>query len=549
MAKLYRRIPRLPHRDVAKPEEEQGEPAPRVTAPEPNAPADEIASVRCTSTLARAHVLLVLLFAVLLSAPTSARAEDDLELAADDDPRLLRIERLAGELRSDDADVRARAYEALTTLDAEMLPAIRARIARLRRRRPDPARAFEVFNKVRRAAGSQRADDDVDIAPGALGVLGETRNDIALKIVEPLLLWRSLERIGSFEACRSMFPLIALDGDLWKWETRRVVQRMGNRMMAAAIAGRNDSDRQVRDWSVATMRRMGADDPGRAVHGLAHGELADVLRAYAMLRMQSAMAVIVSYVDSEQRDVRRAARWALSQYGSNAVWVLRTEYRNQIGEHPPRTWGYRRVAEALYSHVDEQRLAPIENALAAGARARESGDLETMRRHFDDVLTRAPEIEQAAMTAEGYAALGEARIAARRLAEAGPLYRRALRLAPEHEQASHWRAQIAFVEAELRFANGIFDVHAYRDVLTHDSDHEGAQAALAAVGEDPGGSILQRSARRFWALAAAVLFLLLGIGLLWQRRRASEVELVETSDDSQSFAGADATLADNTLPG
>src|SRR5690606_9408989 len=187
--------------------------------------------------------------------------------------------------------------------DAGMLPAIRARVARAVRRRPTPAQATEAFNRIRRAAGSQRADDDVDIAPGVLVVLGEDRSASVLQIVEPLLLWRALERIGTFEAGQAMYPLIGLDEGLWRWEERRVVARMGTGIMAAAIAGRNHSDARVRTWASSTMRRLHADEPGRAVQGLSHQELADVLRAYAMLRMQSAMRVVVSYVGSEQRSV------------------------------------------------------------------------------------------------------------------------------------------------------------------------------------------------------------------------------------------------------
>jgi hypothetical protein len=52
---------------------------------------------------------------------------------------------------------------------------------------------------------------------------------------------------------------------------------MGTGIMAAAIAGRNHAERAVRTWASATMRRLGADQPGRAVQGLAPDRLADVL--------------------------------------------------------------------------------------------------------------------------------------------------------------------------------------------------------------------------------------------------------------------------------
>lgn len=502
--------------------------------------------IRCATQ--RAVVLrLALVLAVVGVASQAGAQQPEVEVAASGDPRLVRLEELLGELRSEDEARRRTAYDALTTLEPEMLPAIRARLATVVRRRPEPPHALEIFNRIRRAAGSQRADDDVDIAPGVLSVLGQERSERVLRMVEPLLLWRSLERMASFESCQAMYPLfVGIDPDLWRWEIRRVVARLGNDVMAAAIAGRGHADRDVRRWASDTMRRLGADDPGRAVQGLDPDQLGDVLRAYAMLRMQSAMRVIVSYVDSDRRGVRRAARWAIEQYGGNAIWILRTEYRNQTGQQAPEQWGWRRVADELYQHVDAARMEPVRRAREAGLAALEQGDLQAMRGHFDDVLARAPDLEDPGPIARGYAALGDARVEDGRLEDGAWAYRRALRLAPEHDEAPRWRARLAFAEAQQAARTGLIDGARYTEVLALEPEHEGARRALAAL--EPEASIgAAPDDRSRWALLSSALLALLGAALLFRprgERAPAPVDAEGPTLDAPTFDEADATLAD-----
>ncbi len=510
MAKLYRRVPRLPHR---------------------------LAAVRAC-----------LAAALLAALPGVAAAQEGPpERAVEGDPRLSRLEALLTRLESTDEAERRAAYEALITLDVSMLPAIRARVARVVRSRPTPAQATDIFNRVRRAAGSQRADDDVDIAPGVLVVLREERSARVLQIVEPLMLWRALENIGSFEAGQAMYPLIGLDDGLWRWEERRIVDRMGGRIMAAAIAGRNHPDARVRAWASTTMRRLHADDPGLAVQELSHRELADVLRAYAMLRMQSAMRVVVSYVGSENRRVRLAARWAIEQYGANAIWILRTEHHVKLGEHAPEQWGWRRVAEALYAHADAQRMEPVRRAREAGLLAKSRGELREMRARFDEVLARAPELEDPTPLAEGYAALAARGGSPERRAWT---YRRALRLAPEHAESGRWRAELAFADAEHALARGVLDEDRLREVIEAAPDHEGAQRLLEATSAPPRDP--RQEDRTRFGLVAAFLFALLGGALLFggARRREREPDAsLESTLDAPTLPDAESTLVDSTLPG
>jgi hypothetical protein len=295
------------------------------------------------------------------------------------------------------------------------------------------------------------------------------------------------------------------------------------------------------------MRRLHADEPGLAVQELSHQELADVLRAYAMLRMQSAMRVVVSYVGSEQRSVRHAARWAIEQYGANAIWILRTEHHVKLGEHAPEQWGWRRVAEAIYAHADAQRMEPVRRAREAGLLAKSRGDLREMRARFDEVLTRAPEPEDPAPLAEGYAALAAREGSPERREWA---YQRALRLAPEHPDSARWRAELAFARAERALEHGVLDEDRLRDVIEVAPGHDGARGLLEGAGApatDP------RDDRTRWGLAAAFLFALLGGALLWggARRREQQPDgsLDSTVDAPTLPDAAESTLVDSTLPG
>lgn len=519
MAKLYRRVPRFPRPHLG---------------------------------VAGGWCLLVASLALAPRVQAQRSAQEAVETAAPGDPRLVRLEGWLADLRSEDEGRRQGAYDALTTLDETMLPAIRARIARVRRERPAPHRAYDTFSRIRRAAGSTRADDDVDLAPGVLVVLREDRSDRVLRMAEPLLLWRSLERMGTLEAGQAMYPLIGLDGDLWRWEERRVVARMGRGIIAAAILGRADADPRVREWSSAALRRLRAEVPGLAVQQLEPAQLVDVLRAFAMTRVQSAMRVIASFVTSDHRSVRRAARWALAQYGGNAVWALRAEYHTRTGERAPEQWGWRRLTDALYARLDAQRTEPVRRAREAGLAALERGELEEARRQLADVLARSPDVEEPRPIAEAYAALGAAALREGALDRAED-YRRALRLDPEHPEAPRWRGALAFAEAERSRARGVLDPSAYEDVLAVDPAHEGALRALAlaerhaAVREPP-----HRAPWR-WALWAALGLAMLGgiLALGGRPRRREEAFLGDPEDTptSPGFEEADPTLADSTLPG
>jgi len=490
---------------------------------------------------------------VLAGTLVSPARADEPEVLPEDSPEVQRLRALATQLGDEDEARREAAYEALTTLGPDDLPAIRARVERLRRGRPPHNWAVDIMNRFRRRGAGPQGEPP-DVARGALAELGRRHPHAreharVLLMAEPLVLWRALDRMGTLEAQRAAFPLFGLDRGIFMPEARNWLRARGPDLMAAAIYARSDANRFTRRWGAFAMDALHADDPGRAIHAVSEAQLPDVLRAYAALRVQSAMRVIVSYVNSDRRAVRLAAREALAEYGGNAVWVLRTAYRNTLGERPDEALGWRGLSAAIYAHGDDRRMESVRGALERGIAARDAGDLRAMRERFDEVLSRVPELEHPAPVAEGYAALGAHHASEGRWARAGWAYRRALRLDGANPAAVRWRGELAFVDARAEAEEGVFDEAAFERVLADDPEHEGARAALASVAR-PSLGPARGDARARWGIAAAILLALLGLGILWRSPAPPRDDFVfDTTLGDTLDETADTTLSDSTLPG
>jgi len=482
--------------------------------------------------------------AVLLAAAPAA-AQEGAEVLDDEAPEVQRLASLAQQLGDEDAARRQAAHDAFMALEPDDLPAIRGRIQRIRRGRPPRNWAVDIMNRFRRRGRTE--DGAPDLVAGAMEELAQAHNlpnehERVVAMAEPALLWRALDRMGTLEAQRAAFPIIGFDEGLWVPEARNWVRRRGAAMTAAALYARRDGDRFVRSWGRHAYERTGADEPGRAIPSMSPEQLPDVIGAYAEANIQGAMRVIVSYVGHQRRSVRRAARAAIEEYGGNSIWILRTAYRNEVGEHPPREWGWQHVAEALYARIDARRMAPVRAALDEGIAARDAGDLEAMQASFDEVLARMPELEEPGPVAEGYAALGARSMSAGDWDAARSSYRRAVRIAPRHESQQRWLAQIELARAHARAARGIYDRAAYRRVLERAPEHEGAQAALAAIRPTRASPATLSTRRLIFGVAASIILVLLGLSLLWRPRRE---DAVEPADEAFAFARTEAPTFDD----
>ncbi|MGE0785635.1 MAG: hypothetical protein AB7S26_08095 [Sandaracinaceae bacterium] len=520
------------------------------------------------------RAVVALTLAALALAGGRASAQDD------DGGNERQLEEWLEQVASDDASMRESAYAALGTLGPEYIPALSARAERVHLGRPERRWATDILTRFRTRG---RIVDErtgamvrIDTARGALLELGQrhraTERGMVRKMAEVALLWRALDAIGTLDARRAVFPLVAADGGLWMPEARNWVRERGTDLLAVCLYARRADQPNTRRWGAWASDELGADDPGRAIPALPEEQIGDVLRAYGTLHVQSAMRVIVSYLGHPRRDVRTAARWAIDEYGGNAIWVLRTAYRNGTGEHAPAEWAAGRVSEALVAHLDEQRLAPVRAALDEGRAAADAGDLETMRARYDDVLARVVEPGEGDTVASGYARWAEVAEARGDVDGARAALLRAARVAPESPARSTWERHAELLRTERMRASGVYDEAHY---MASVGDPR-ARDVLAAQSAEPHSILSDPSGGRSNALLLAALVLsLLGATLsfaprVWRGARSlvgpSETSIATTpsveetpadSDPAWELAGGertlddgfDVTLADSTAPG
>lgn len=413
-------------------------------------------------------------------------------------------------LASSDAAAREAAVVALRTLPPSMRDAIEERIGQLLRRAIEPSRADEILTALRRATGSRRADDVVDVADGAAAVLATDSSDEARRVTTLLLLARALEGHGTPEALRTAVEVLRLPGNGFVMEGRRFTLRLEGRVAGTVLRSLSHGDVHVREWARWSVHRLGLDAPGTFVRSASPSVLSDVLRAYGEARLMSAMPVVGSFVDAPQRTVREAAFEGLGAYGRNALWTIREAYRLHADADADTSWGADRTLEALREVIERNRLAAAEEALAEAQAALTAGDAARAAGLADAVLLSRPELGSVEIAriylAAAEAALGEgdAAIAARHLARAERLAHLGGDLALERRA----RGLFTFVEAETRLAAGTLDVDAYARAALAVPDDERIGAIAAGYGE------VEAPPDRTLPLALAALLFLAGAVLL-----------------------------------
>jgi tetratricopeptide (TPR) repeat protein len=431
-----------------------------------------------------------------------------------------RLQHLASALSSDDAQARAAAVNALLGLHAESLPGITERLSALRAVRPPPERVLEIMTALRHAAGSRRADDNVDRQRGVLPLLAQDRSQAVRSVIEPLLLLRALERIGSFEALVKAADVLALDaGGSWDHEARLLRERGGLKLLPALIALRSHAESRVRNWAQQGVRALGMEDPAVATTLEDPSLVAAVVRAYSEPLDFPAMPVVVRLVASDKLQVQNAARAAVARFGRNAIWQLRTLYEEVAGQRASADWDAARTSSELYAVLDRAATEEGDTLLAQGMAHFVAGRLEPMAESYDRLLALFPFYGERAKLAPGYAALGQDKLARDRksgetagkeLSAARDAYQRALRLAPKAPDAPRWRAQLAFIDAELSLSRGVVDLKLYERALAHDPEH----AAAAQAKDRLSGAAAARDRTRKKLAALGALALLGGVAVL-----------------------------------
>jgi hypothetical protein len=481
------------------------------------------------------------------------------------------IESLAAGLRSSDGAVREQAITTLRSLPVSEADAIADRIALLVRRAPDEATSDELLTAMRRATGSRRADDVVDVADGIAGVLSSRNDEPACRTAELILLARALEAHEQPAALLAAIETFRVAGSGWELEGHRFTLRLGTRIAGTALRALGHGDVHVREWARWTVHRLGIDAPGTFVRSLDPSVLADVLEAYGQARLMVAMPVVGSFVDAPQRTVREGAFAGLAAYGRNALWVIREAYELHAGADAipeARTeWTAERTLAALQTVIDTRRLESARTALGDARAALDAGDGARAVELADAVLLARPELASGDI-AQIYVTVAEQALERRDAHAARALLHRAERVADaggDVALAARARGLLRYVHAEEALGAGVLDVDAYAAAALAVPDHAG----LADLSARYSAPLAAPSDRTVPLGVAALISLLISVLLVTWRSTAvraarpreaapapaivaddlavSDELAIDASLDSDASFGADEAPA--TLPG
>lgn len=415
------------------------------------------------------------------------------------------IDALLGALTDGSPTARRRAADSIiAAIDPDDVPAVQARLlAPMRGVTLDPLRIKMV--RAVTTATANRPNAEYDLLSLLIAMPRARDTDVA---IERITLARALGRVQSVDAGRALLNLSAAFNGTFRQEVGRIIRgQLRDYVLPAIIEARNPSEmqriflRQLRE----SLHRV---TPGETVQQRDNALLAEVIRAYGTMRQADAMKVVVSFVNSDRAQVRDAARWAVSQYGRDAIHALRDAFEMYEGRDPDLAWGWERVARELYQANDRRRDAEVSQRLDQGIAAGRAHEVDAMLGHFRFVLARHPTFER---KREMVPILVDnaRRLESSDASKAEVLWRLALWVEPEGTDARRIRGEILFLEAERAMAGGVADPELYRAVLRVDPSNERARAQLENV--EQSGVLGAR--RRIRVAGAAGLTTLAGVTL------------------------------------
>ncbi len=426
------------------------------------------------------------------------------------------VDALLGGLTDGSPAQRRRAADALLdAIDPDDVPAVRQRLLAPMRGVALDALRIKMIRAVNQATAG-RANAEYDLLSLLIALPRAPDTDAA---VERIALARALGRVPTADAGRALLALSAAFNGAFRQEVGRIVRgQLKDYVLPAIIEARNLSEmqrifiRQLRE----SLRRV---TPGETVQQRENTPrdnalLAEILRAYGSTRQGDAMKVVISFVNSDRAQVRDAARWAVSQYGRDAIHALRDAYEMYEGRDPDLAWGWERVAQELYQANDRRRDAEVAQRLDQGLAAGRAHEVDAMLAHFRFVLARHPTFERRREMVPVLVDNAQ-RLERSDAARAEPLWRLALWVDPEGPSARRIRGEILFLEAERSLDRGVAAPELYRAALRVDPENERAKEQLESVEQS---SVLR--ARRRWRVGGAVGLLAIAAGTLWALVRA-----------------------------
>jgi hypothetical protein len=399
---------------------------------------------------------------------------------------LAEIDELIERITSEDEATRDDGVRRIAELTPRLVPAIRRRLDALATKADTGAMKL-LLGDIRQKLRGERDDDpnqqaaaERDRATDYLDfVLKRPRpRDGAWKnLVTALALRRMLEHLGTTPAARGIVEVYVRFGEFMRLDAQRALARLGDRAVPALLEARRHPAEKISRWATRQLDALGRLTPGQAAQIADPQILSDVFRAWGRTRDLDAARIVISFAGSERGQLREAARQAIAMFGEAGHWQLRDAYENVVGKRAPRDWTWERTARELFGELDRLRRLEVEDLFEAGQKAQASGDLDAMRKAFDEVLARAPFFERADEMVGGYWAYGK-KNADEKPSDALFALRRAERLSRGASHHDRIESLLLTMEAERLGSTGVVDRNLFKRALELDPGNARAKEAL-----------------------------------------------------------------------
>ncbi len=445
--------------------------------------------------------------AIASSTPTGAAGV--LPVASDEDRRLTGW---LSDLVSRDAKSREAAVQGIAQASPLMLDAIAERLTRLGSTADHAAMGALVTAviKPRRVPADEIAgrlpdggfgtdDDWLQLLLAAPAPDSAPWRDLATA----LGLTRMLVHIGNTTAARHLTALYPTWGDVLRPDLERQLVSMGGRALPALIEMRRAEAKESRLFALKLLEALGKAIPGEAVQTGDDSLLAEVLVAYGRARDADAVRVVLSFANSDRRQIREAARASIAAMGDTGLPALREAYENFLTKKSAESWSAEATARELFAAFDRSRLTEAYALMDEGVAAMQRGEAEAAASAFDRALARDPAFPRRAEMAPAYLALGRA-LKIHAPDRARIALRKAMRVDPAGPLAKAAESELLVLEARALAGRGLIDERALRRAVTLDPENSDAKSELSRLASE--SSV--RSGRFSWYAYGAIAFLL-----------------------------------------
>lgn len=372
--------------------------------------------------------------------------------------------------------------------------------------------------------GEPEPDGDWLVFMLATGPDSEARS----QAIELYGMLRMLEAQGTTAATREMIACYSYFGNLVRIDLQRSIDRLKDKAVPALLEAKQHDARKVRNWARERLDRLGRAIPGEAVSTKDPVILADVFLAFARVKDLEATRIILSFVNHDRVQLRRAARAAIGALGKPARGFFRNAYQDLTGELPSKDWDWERLARELFRLHDMARMRPVYEQMDQGRAAAEHGRYEDAVSAFDQVLARDPLFDGRDEMALAYFGRAKELIKDGQRDAASVALRKALRLDPKGANGPKIQSQIATLEGEALIEKGTPDRFILERAIALDQDNERAKELLASLASE--STARQKDTKKYVAaigigILATILMLL--IARLPRRNRKAVPEAAE----------------------